>query len=249
MSQCRPLVLGADPDTPFPDPRHACTAPNGLLAIGGDLCPARLLRAYARGIFPWYEAGQPILWWSPDPRAVFATEAMHRPRRLARQLRRSGWQVRADHAFDAVIAACADRPRRGQRGTWITAEMQAAYRRLHALGHAHSIEVLDEAGRLIGGLYGVAVGRLFSGESMFSAESAASQVALLALARRLAAWGWPWLDAQLMNPHLARFGAIEVPREAYLDAIAPLVGADEPAGSWRERFGVLPAAALAEAAG
>ncbi len=248
MSACRPYVLGNDADAPFPEPRLACAEPDGLLAIGGGLEPARLLHAYAAGIFPWYEAGQPILWWSPDPRAVFATDAMHLPRRLARTLRRSGWRVRADHAFDAVIHACATVLRRGQRGTWITSEMQAAYRRLHALGHAHSIEVLDANDALIGGVYGVAVGRVFSGESMFSRQPAASQAALLALALRLRAWGWPWLDAQVMNPHLAHFGAIALPRSAYLDAIAPLVVATEPAGHWRERFGVLSAAALAEAA-
>lgn len=244
MSGCRPVLLAAGADAPFPDPRCACAEPDGLLAIGGGLEPARLLRAYSAGIFPWYEAGQPILWWSPDPRAVFPTDALHLPRRLARTLRHCGWQVRADHAFDAVIHACATVPRRGQRGTWITAEMQAAYRHLHALGHAHSIEVLDAGGALIGGVYGVATGRLFSGESMFSHQPVASQLALLALARQLAAWGWPLLDAQVMNPHLARFGAIELPRGAYLDAIAPLVLATEPAGHWRERFGILPARAL-----
>jgi leucyl/phenylalanyl-tRNA--protein transferase len=242
------VVLGPRADAPFPPPERACTEPDGLLAIGGGLEPERLLRAYAEGIFPWYEAGQPLLWWSPDPRAVFETDRMHLPRRLARRLRQLDWTVHADHDFDAVIRACASIPRRGQRGSWITPAMQAAYTALHACGHAHSIEVRDGDGTLIGGLYGVAVGQLFSGESMFSRAPGASQVALLALARRLSAWGWPLLDAQLMNPHTARFGAVEWPRATYLARIGPLVARDEPAADWRGRFGTLPAAALTQPA-
>lgn len=236
--------LGDDPGAPFPHPASARQRPNGLLAFGGDLSPRRLLSAYRDGIFPWFSEGQPILWWSPDPRVVFDTGALRLPTRLRRALRDRGWRVRADTAFDAVIGACAALPRRGQDGTWITAEMRAAYAALHRLGHAHSVEVFDGP-RLVGGVYGVAVGRMFFGESMFSAESGGSKVAVAALARRLREWGWPWIDAQVENDHLLRLGAVPVPRADFLARIAALVAAPATPGRWTERFGVLTPADLA----
>jgi leucyl/phenylalanyl-tRNA--protein transferase len=236
--------LGADPGAPFPPAAHALVEPNGLLAFGGDLHPARLLAAYRAGIFPWYAAGQPILWWSPDPRAVFRTDAVHLTRRFRRELRGSSWVVRADTAFERVIAACARMPRPGQDSTWITPEMEAAYATLHRLGHAHSIEVFDGEA-LVGGLYGVAVGRLFCGESMVSLASGGSKVALAAIASRLREWGWPLLDAQVGNPHLEMLGAELMPRADFLAAVARLGTEPGLEGSWRERFGELPASSLA----
>lgn len=212
--------------------------------MGGDLSPTRLLNAYAHGIFPWYSQGQPILWWSPDPRTVFRTDRVHLSARMRRSLRQSRWQVVADRDFDAVIRACASAPRPGQDGTWITPDMQVAYGELHRLGHAHSIEARD-GDRLVGGLYGVAIGRMFFGESMFSAESGGSKVALAALALRLHEWGWPLLDAQVANPHLAALGAEAWPRPRFLAAVAELCAQPGLCGSWAGTFGTLPASALA----
>jgi len=237
-------VLGADASTPFPAPRTALREPNGLLAMGGDLTTPRLLNAYRQGIFPWYGDGQPILWWSPDPRLLFRTTEVHLSRRLRRSLRLCGWSVRMDSAFAEVIHACAEVPRRGQKGTWITDEMRSAYTSLHQRGIAHSVEVFADD-RLIGGLYGLAIGRMFFAESMFSLESGSSKVALAALARALAGWGWPLIDAQVGNPHLERLGATPWPREVFMRALAPLVVMDELAGSWNRRFGQCPARAYA----
>ncbi|PJJ99293.1 leucyl/phenylalanyl-tRNA--protein transferase [Lysobacteraceae bacterium NML91-0213] len=244
MPAARPVILGPDPDAPFPPPAQAMREPDGLLAIGGDLSPTRLLAAYRVGIFPWYSEGQPILWWSPDPRGVFVTPEVRLSSRFRRSLRGSPWTIRADSRFAEVVAACAEAPRPGQDGTWITVAMQEAYRRLHALGHAHSVEVLH-GDRLVGGIYGVAVGRMFYGESMFSAEPGGSKVALAALARHLAGRGWPLLDAQMPTPHLERMGARAWPRARFLAAIAPLVEQPEPAGDWRDRFGRQAARELA----
>ncbi|RRN78568.1 leucyl/phenylalanyl-tRNA--protein transferase [Pseudoxanthomonas sp. SGD-10] len=238
-----PRLLG--PDDPFPPVDQALREPDGLLAIGGDLSPERLLAAYAQGIFPWYSEGQPILWWSPDPRMVFRTDGVRLSTRFRRQLRHSAWQVRADTAFDAVLAACAETPRRGHDGTWILPEMRAAYARLHWLGHAHSIEVVDAGGRLVGGLYGVAVGRMFYGESMFSACSGGSKVALAALAHRLCGWGWPLLDAQVENPHLVSLGGERWPRPRFQAELSRLTALPGMVGSWTTAFGLLPASALA----
>ena len=240
-------VLPEDPSAPFPPAHEALRHPDGLLALGGDLAPARLINAYRHGIFPWYSGDQPILWWCPDPRTVFRSDGVRLSSRFRRWLRRSDWLVRSDMAFDQVVAACADTPRRGQRGTWITEEMMEAYRDLHRLGHAHSIEVY--AGhRLVGGLYGVSIGRMFFGESMFSAESGGSKVALAALGRRLQEWNWPLLDAQVENDHLLSLGAETWPRARFLAAVAELTPLPEPAGSWSRRFGTVPAAELAQAA-
>ena len=241
-----PALLGSDPRAPFPDPATALREPDGLLAVGGDLHPDRLLQAYSSGVFPWYSEGQPLLWWSPDPRTVFATDGVHLSSRFRRTLRRSDWSVVADRAFDQVMLACARAPRRGQQGTWITDDMRAAYARLHALGHAHSVEVLDGDGTLVGGLYGVAVGRMFFGESMFSARSGGSTVALAGLARVLQGWGWPLIDAQVENPHLLGLGARSMPRPRFLAAVRRLAALPGRTGPWSADFGRVPAATLAE---
>jgi leucyl/phenylalanyl-tRNA---protein transferase len=240
-----PALLDPGSRTAFPDPELALRDPDGLLAIGGDLAPARLLDAYGRGIFPWYSRGQPILWWSPDPRLVFRTGEIHLSRRFRRGLRGSNWRVVADHDFAAVIDACASVPRPGQPGTWITKAMRDAYLELHRLGHAHSIEVRD-GGALAGGLYGVAIGRMFFGESMASLRPGGSKVALAALAMRLREWGWPLVDAQVENPHLLALGAERWPRNRFLSATAVLVALPQPPGDWRARFGTLPATALSD---
>ena len=236
--------LDADPAAPFPPPASARREPDGLLAAGGDLAPARLLNAYAHGIFPWYSKGQPILWWSPDPRMVFRTDGVHLSARFRRTLRASSWMVRADTAFEQVIEGCARTPRAGQRGTWITPAMRAAYSNLHRLGHAHSVEVFD-GDVLAGGIYGVAIGRMFFGESMFSARSGGSKVALAALAARLHAWDWPLIDAQVENPHLVSLGAEAWPRDRFLARVHLLCAEPAAPGPWSTRFGTVRASALA----
>lgn len=223
--------LAADAPPVFPDPAQAMRAPNGLLALGGDLSPARLLAAYSHGIFPWFGEDEPILWWSPDPRCIFRTDRPHISRSLRRQLRRSPWEVRLDTAFAAVMDACAA-PREDQHGTWIVPAMRHAYVELHRLGHAHSIEVWD-GDTLVGGLYGVSVGRLFCGESMFSARSGGSKMALVAACRHLHAAGYPWLDAQVTNPHLLAMGAEEWPRRHFLEGVAELVRTPPGADVWQ----------------
>lgn len=235
--------LDADPDAPFPPVECALREPPGLLAAGGDLSVPRLLNAYRHGIFPWFSQGQPLLWWCPDPRAVFRTDAVHLSKRFRRQLRASPWMLRADTAFDQVMAACADAPRPGQRGTWITDDMRAAYAALHVAGHAHSVEVF-EGERLVGGIYGVAIGRLFFGESMFSTDPGGSKAALAGLASRLHQWSWPLIDAQIPNPHLDRLGAETWTRRRFLQHVEQLAALPQPAGSWRLRFGTWPAAEL-----
>lgn len=219
MTRIQPL----DPLAPalFPDPRDALGDPNGLLAFGGDLSPQRLVAAYSRGIFPWYSEGDPLLWWSPDPRCVFATGAVHRSHSLSKFLRRSTWQWSMNRAFEDVVRSCAA-PRADQQGTWITPDMITAYTNLHLLGYAHSLEVWD-GDALVGGLYGVAIGRMFSAESMFSRRTNASKVALHALARTLRERGFPLIDAQVPNPHLLRMGARTMPRAQFLSILARLV--------------------------
>jgi leucyl/phenylalanyl-tRNA--protein transferase len=184
----------------------------GLVSMGGDLSPERLLSAYRRGIFPWYDESLPICWWSPDPRAIFDLDHFHVPRRLQRTCRSSQYQITVDREFPGVIRGCADRP--GQ-GTWITSDMMKAYESLHRLGHAHSVEVW--AGDILaGGIYGVAVGGLFAGESMFSRGRDASKVALVHLVARLRDRGFQLFDIQFLNAHTARLGAVEIPRKDYL---------------------------------
>ncbi|HLM54102.1 MAG TPA: leucyl/phenylalanyl-tRNA--protein transferase [Pseudoxanthomonas sp.] len=243
MSQ-RPFALPSDPHAPFPPADSAMRDPNGLLAIGGDLSPPRLVNAYRHGIFPWFSRGQPLLWWSPDPRMVFRTDRVRLSSRFRRELKQSHWLVRADTAFDDVITACA-RSRPGQSGTWITSGMRQAYIDLHRQGHAHSVEVFD-GDALVGGIYGVAIGCMFFGESMFSGHSGGSKVALAALAARLRGWGWPLIDAQVENPHLHSLGGWLMPRATFLEQIAGLVDQPSAKGVWTQRFGVLHAAFLSQ---
>jgi leucyl/phenylalanyl-tRNA--protein transferase len=218
---------------PFPDPKRALQEPNGLLAFGGDLSAVRLLDAYRHGIFPWFNEGEPILWWSPDPRCVFRTDALHVSRRTRRSLQSCGWTVTVDHAFDQVIRGCAG-ARAKERGTWISPDMMQAYQTLHDRGDAHSVEVWDDGAQLIGGIYGVAVGKLFCGESMFSAVSGGSKAALIALCALLDERGYPLLDAQVTNPHLVSMGAVEMPREIFLARVEALTAVDVPSGRWRD---------------
>lgn len=225
--------LGDEPDAPFPPGSEALDAPNGLLAWGGDLHPRRLLAAYRGGIFPWYSDGQPILWWSPAPRCVIFPDAVHLSRRTRRRYHSGRFQLTADCAFDAVVAACAE-PRAYESGTWITPAMQAAFQHLHRLGHAHSIEVWQD-GNLCGGIYGLGVGAVFFGESMFSRGPDASKIALVALCRLLERWRFGVLDCQVGNPHLFRMGAIEISRNAFQRLLVGLVDAPGEVGSWSAR--------------
>ncbi|MFB5745503.1 leucyl/phenylalanyl-tRNA--protein transferase [Cedecea sp. S5-13] len=202
----------------FPSPEGALREPNGLLALGGDLGPARLLMAYQRGIFPWFSPGDPILWWSPDPRAVLYPEQFHLSRSMKRFHRAAPYKVTLNHAFEHVLYGCAsDR----NEGTWITAEIVEAYLRLHELGHAHSIEVWDGE-EVVGGMYGVAQGALFCGESMFSRRVNASKTALLVFCQHFIRHGGKLIDCQVLNEHTASLGVIEIPRRDYLQALAEL---------------------------
>lgn len=214
-------------EDPFPPAERALEEPNGLLAAGADLSVPRLLSAYRQGIFPWYSGAEPILWWSPDPRMVLYVAGLKVARSLDKNLRNKGFELRIDAAFSKVLAGCAAR----EEGTWLGKDMRAAYLALHRAGHAHSFETW-RGGRLVGGLYGVAVGRLFCGESMFSLETDASKVALVHLVRFLGARGWPLIDCQVHTPLLASLGGREIPRRAYLREIAALVNYDEPLGNW-----------------
>ncbi len=202
----------------FPSPEGALRDPNGLLAIGGDLTAPRLLAAYERGIFPWYSPGEAILWWSPDPRAVLFPAEFHLNRSLKRFLRHDPFRITLDHDFAAVIAACAHRP---DEGTWIGPEVQRAYQHLHRLGYAHSVEVWQDD-QLVGGMYGVAQGALFCGESMFSRVTNASKCALMAFCRHFAAYGGELIDCQVLNAHTARLGAREIPRRQFLQQLSTL---------------------------
>ena len=199
---------------PFPPVEQALVEPNGLLAAGGDLSPARLLDAYARGIFPWFNDEDPVLWWSPDPRMVLFPGELHLSRSLRRTIRSQEFTVTFDRAFQGVMEGCAG-PRDKQDGTWITADMMRAYTRMAELGHAHSVEAWAD-GELAGGLYGVAVGRIFYGESMFTRRSNASKVAVSWLARQLDRWQFELIDCQMSTEHLASLGAREVPRADFL---------------------------------
>lgn len=224
------------PDEPadaFPPVDRALRDPDGLLAVGGDLRRDRLLGAYRKGIFPWFNAGQPVLWWSPDPRAVLFPAELHLSRSLRRSLRRGNFNWSVDTDFEGVIRACANTVRDGQAGTWITAEMFAAYCDLHAAGYAHSVEV-HRGGRLVGGIYGVALGRVFFGESMFAHETDASKAALVVLVREMIARGFVMLDCQVASPHLASLGSREIPRDAFRQLLAEHAQADSP-GRWELR--------------
>ena len=213
----------------FPDPADADES--GLLAVGGDLGPERLLLAYSLGIFPWYEEGQPILWHSPNPRMVLRPEELRLSRSLRKTLRSGRFDLVLDRAFPEVIRACAEIPRRGQRGTWITTDMIEAYEHLFERGYAHSAEAYVE-GELVGGLYGVSLGSCFFGESMFSRHANASKAAFAALSLQLASWGFTLLDCQLPTPHLARFGAVEWGRERFLATLRTALAVPTRRGRW-----------------
>jgi len=213
----------------FPDPRHA--AEEGLLAYGGDLHPDRILKAYRMGIFPWYTPGDPILWWSPDPRTVLIPEEFHCPRRLERTVRQQRFSIRTDTNFSQVIKACATIPRKHEKGTWITREMQAAYIQLYELGFAHSIETWQEE-ELVGGLYGISLGRCFFGESMFSLISNASKTALAVLAQQLLSWNFLFIDCQFQTEHLSRFGTREISRAKYLKLLEHALEQPTKPGPW-----------------
>ncbi len=228
------FLAPGDPPDSFPDPAGATTEPDGLLAVGGDLTPARLLAAYGRGIFPWYEAGQPILWWSPDPRAVLLPGELHISRSLKRTLRSDCYGVSIDLDFEGVIDGCADA--RAVTGTWITREMRSAYVRLHELGLAHSVEAW-RGPELVGGLYGIALGDVFFGESMFSRAPDASKVALVRLVRQVEKRGMQLIDCQVATGHLASLGSRLMPRPEFLRHLKIMVRAAGQTGAWPETKG------------
>lgn len=215
------MIPWLERDSPFPPIQAALKHPNGLLAAGGDLSAERLIEGYRRGIFPWFSEGDPILWWSPDPRMVLFPEELKISRSLAKTLRNRRYEVRFDCGFDAVMAACAA-PRAGEPGTWISEDMREAYGRLQRLGHAHSVETWIDA-ELAGGLYGVALGRVFFGESMFSRATDASKIALAALVAHLRSSGFGLIDCQMRTRHLASLGAREIPRRQFARLLEELI--------------------------
>jgi leucyl/phenylalanyl-tRNA--protein transferase len=227
------MIPWLDGDAPFPPLTSARKEPNGLLAVGGDLTPRRLLQAYRLGIFPWFSEGDPILWWSPDPRMVLIPAELKISRSLAKSLRNRRFEVRFDSDFESVIRACAA-PRDGQPGTWITPEMRNAYLQLHRLGYAHSVETWID-GELAGGLYGVALGAAFFGESMFARARDASKFALVHLVRKLEADGYGMIDCQMRTEHLASLGAREIPRARFSRQLRELVDYGRAPGSWRSK--------------
>ena len=216
---------------PFPPTSAALEDPNGLLAVGGDLSAARLLEAYQRGIFPWYEPGEPILWWTPQPRAVLRPAEFHESKSLRKFLKTTDWYVEYDLRFEQVVDACAA-PSPGREETWISDDMKAAYLELHRLGYAHSVEVMG-SGRLIGGLYGVKLGKIFFGESMFSREPDASKIALAFLCRQLQDWRYELIDCQISSQHLQSLGAVDISRERFLAMLRQAVGVPGRTGKWR----------------
>ena len=229
------------PQAPFPPLDEALADPNGLLAASAELTPERLLEAYRHGVFPWYSEGQPVLWWSPDPRMVLFVDELRVSRSLRKVVRSGRFEMRVDTAFRQVMEGCALAPRPGQLGTWITPQVIDAYTRLHRSGHAHSIEAWQD-GELVGGLYGVTIGRMFYGESMYAQAPDASKVALVHLVGLLRSNGMPLVDCQQETQHLARFGARPISRVEFARHLHALVNSPAPpAGAWR----ALPATQLA----
>ena len=230
------MIPWLDNNTPFPPLSRALLEPNGLLAAGGNLSAERLINAYRQGIFPWYSADQPLLWWSPDPRMVLIPAELKISRSLGKRLRnltkagKGNFEIRIDTAFERVMRACAA-PREGHDGTWITDDMIAAYTALYRCGSAHSVETWIN-GELDGGLYGVALGRMFYGESMFTRATDASKIALAHLVRQLDRWGFGLIDCQMNTSHLASFGAREIPRADFVRRLKVLVNC-EPPHSWQ----------------
>lgn len=218
------------PEIFFPPVAQALRSPNGLLAAGGDLSVARLLEAYRRGIFPWFSEGEPILWWSPDPRMVLFPGEFKLSHSLHKTLRKGCYEVRTDTAFEQVMRACAA-PRTGANGTWIHEEMITAYSELHRMGYAHSVETWMD-GELAGGLYGMSLGRMFYGESMFSRKTDASKIALAHLCAQLERWNFGMIDCQMNTPHLSSLGAREIPRKEFITRLQDLINYT-PATTWR----------------
>jgi leucyl/phenylalanyl-tRNA--protein transferase len=224
------MIPWLERDTPFPPVQSALKHPNGLLAAGGDLSPERLLEAYRHGIFPWFSEGDPILWWSPDPRMILFPSELRISRSLGKTLRNRSYEARFDSAFDEVMAGCAA-PRKGEPGTWISGAMIEAYRDLHRLGYAHSVETWID-GVLAGGLYGVAIGRVFFGESMFSGARDASKIALAVLVAHLESAGFGLIDCQMRTRHLESLGAREIPRRRFSRLLEELIHYPCSPGSW-----------------
>ncbi len=213
----------------FPDPARAES--HGIVAVGGDLSADRLLAAYSAGIFPWYDEGQPILWWSPDPRSILELDRLHVSRSLRKTIRAGRFEIRYDASFERVVRRCADKERREQDGTWITAEMSSAYVELHHLGFAHSAEAWED-GELVGGLYGVSLGGAFFGESMFADRPDSSKVAFVHLVSRLREWRFDFVDCQITTPHLVSLGATEVARGDFLLRLGRALEKPHRRGSW-----------------
>ena len=225
------MIHWLDSPLAFPDVKRALSEPSGLLCAGGDLEPATIVAAYSRGIFPWFSDDQPILWWSPDPRMVLFPGEFKYSKSLAKTVRAKKFEVRFDTAFADVIKGCAE-PRTEDGGTWIVNEMQTAYARLHNLGIAHSVESWRD-GKLMGGLYGIALGRMFFGESMFARETDASKVALVALVEKLARDGFELIDCQQETKHLARFGARPIARADFVRRLQELINSQSTQSHWR----------------
>ncbi len=219
------------PDSFFPPLETALVKPNGLLAAGGDLSPERLIEAYHSGIFPWFNANETILWWSPDPRMVLFPSELRISRSLNKILRNSNYEVRVDSAFSQVIQACAE-PRKGQSGTWIHSDMVSAYTVLHEMGLAHSVETWV-GGELVGGLYGIAQGKMFFGESMFSRTHDASKIAFVHLVKQLERWNFKMIDCQMKTAYLASFGAREIPRKEFSQKLKELVNYSNQIKKWK----------------
>jgi leucyl/phenylalanyl-tRNA--protein transferase len=224
------MIPWLEPDDPLPPIERALRRPNGLLAAGGGLSVSRLLDAYRRGCFPWFNQGEPVLWWTPDPRMVLAPSDLHVSRSLKRTLRRGGFELRADTAFRAVMEGCAG-PRDRDRGTWISPEMIRAYMRLHEAGHAHSVETFID-GALAGGLYGIAIGEAFFGESMFARVTDASKLAFVGLVVQLRRWGFGLIDCQQETAHLASLGARDIPRAEFIARLNRLTRAPSRPVPW-----------------
>ncbi|MCU7931632.1 MAG: leucyl/phenylalanyl-tRNA--protein transferase [Candidatus Thiodiazotropha sp. (ex Codakia rugifera)] len=232
------FLLDDNPNTPFPDVSLAEKEPDGLLAVGGDLTPQRLIQAYRLGIFPWFTDGEPILWWSPDPRTVLYPEKIKISRSLRKTVRKKVYKVSFDHDFEGVIRGCAE-PRDNSPGTWLVPEMIDAYHQQHQLGLAHSVEVWERE-QLVGGLYGMAIGGVFFGESMFSRTADSSKIALLHLSRKLIHWGFKMIDCQVYTSHLASLGAEEIPRVDFCGDLDRWTRLEGRAGSWADEGKIYP---------
>lgn len=224
------MISSTESHSSFPPVENALREPNGLLAVGGDLSPQRLLEAYSKGIFPWFNADEPILWWSPNPRMVLFPEEIKISRSLRKTLKKEHYQIRTDGSFTQVMHACAS-SRKGQVGTWIHPEMIAAYTALHDMGLAHCVETWM-GGELVGGLYGVALGQVFFGESMFSRVPDASKIALVHLAKQLQRWKFGLIDCQVKTDHLTSLGAREIPRSEFSQQLDRLIADTKPGNKW-----------------